>query len=120
MRDKWSQFSFNSIYWREISMTKRIQKDNHAKKKAVKLVVLHIRRKLEDGGEEAVGFEGWLNDMEDILSKEIEEFKIADYYDMRRQLNNNIDCIFDVNLRYKLRDSWMSFGKALDKKAKRY
>ncbi len=100
-------------------MAKKIQNDNYAKKKAVKLVVLHIRKKLEEGGEEAAGFEKWLEDMEALLSKDTEEFEIVDYYDMRRQLNDHIDCIYDVNLRYKLRDSWISFGKALDKKAKK-
>lgn len=100
-------------------MAKKIQNDDYAKKKAVKLVVLHIRKKLEDGGGEAEGFSKWLEDMERLLDKDIEEFNIVEYYDMRRKLNDHIDCIYDVNLRYKLRDSWISFGKALDKKAKK-
>ena len=57
--------------------------------------------------------------MEKLLSLSEEEFDIHKYYEMRRQLNDHIDCIYDVGLRYKLRDSWISFGKALDKKAKK-
>jgi hypothetical protein len=30
-----------------------------------------------------------------------------------------MDCIYDVDLRYRLRDSWVSMGKALDKKVKK-
>jgi len=100
-------------------MTKKAQTDEYAKKKAVKLVVLHIRKKLDDAGEEAHEFDKWFDEMDELLSKDETDFDIHEYYEQRRSLNNHIDCIYDVNLRYKLRDSWISFGKALDKKAKK-
>ncbi len=100
-------------------MTKKVQTDEYAKKKAVKIVVLHIKKKLEEVGEEALEFEKWFENMDELLAMPEENFDIHKYYDMRKQLNDHIDCIYDVNLRYKLRDSWISFGKALDKKAKK-
>ena len=100
-------------------MSKMAQTDEHAKKKAVKLVVLHIKKKLEEAGDEAHEFDTWFNDMDKLLEKDEKDFNVHDYYEMRRKLNKRIDCIFDVSLRYKLRDSWISFGKALDKKAKK-
>ena len=100
-------------------MTKKAQTDEYAKKKAVKLVVLHIRKKLDDAGEEAHEFDKWFDEMDELLSKDEADFDLHEYYEKRRSLNNHIDCIYDVNLRYKLRDSWISFGKALDKKAKK-
>ena len=100
-------------------MTKKVQTDEYAKKKAIKLVVLHIRKKLEEAGEEAHTIDNWFTEMDELLSLPEEDFDIHTYYDMRRHLNDHIDCIYDVNLRYKLRDSWISFGKALDKKAKK-
>ena len=100
-------------------MAKTPQTDEHAKKKAVKLVVLHIKKKLEEAGEEAHEFDKWFDSMETLLEKDESDFNLQEYYDMRRSLNNHIDCIYDVSLRYKLRDSWISFGKALDKKAKK-
>lgn len=100
-------------------MTKKVQTDEYAKKKAIKLVVLHIRKKSEEAGEEAHELDQWFVEMDKLIALPEEEFDIHKYYDMRRQLNDHIDCIYDVNLRYKLRDSWISFGKALDKKAKK-
>ncbi len=100
-------------------MTNKVQTDEYAKKKAVKLVVLHVKKKLDEAGEEARELDQWFIEMEELLSLAEDEFDIHKYYEMRRQLNDHIDCIYDVNLRYKLRDSWISFGKALDKKAKK-
>jgi hypothetical protein len=37
---------------------------------------------------------------------------------MRKQLNDLIERTLDEEIRFKLRDSWYSFGKALDKKVK--
>lgn len=100
-------------------MTKKLQTDEYTKKKAVKLVVLHIKKKLEEASEEAHILDQWFKDMENLLNKKEEEFDIHKYYEMRRKLNDLKDCIYDIDLRYKLGDSWISFGKALDKKAKR-
>jgi len=98
-------------------MAKKVQTDENVKRKAVKLVVSHIYKKLEDEGQEAHILDGWLETMEEVLAKE--EFILSEYHEMRRKLNDAIDCIYDVELRYKLRDSWVSMGKALDKKLKK-
>jgi len=99
-------------------MTKMIQTDEYIKRKAVKLVVSHMKKKLEHLNEEGHALDKWIIDMEHLVEKE--EFDIHTYHEMRRKLNDSIDCVYDVDLRYKLRDSWISMGKALDKKAKKY
>ena len=38
---------------------------------------------------------------------------------MRRKLNDVIERTLDEEMRFKIRDSWYSMGRALDKKAKR-
>ena len=97
-------------------MAKKIYPDEYYKKKAVKLVVAHLRRKLEDAEHsDAETFDDWLLDMDALLEKD--DFVLAEYVEMRRKLNNLIDTIYDVRLRYKVRDSWNSFGRSLDKKA---
>lgn len=99
-------------------MTKKIQTDEDIKRKAVKLVVCHMKKKLEELNEEGHILDKWIVDIEAILLEE--EFDLHVYHDMRRKLNDAIDCVYDVDLRYRLRDSWISMGKALDKKAKKY
>jgi len=42
---------------------------------------------------------------------------LSEYVDKRKELNNLIDSIYNIDLRYKVRDSWSSYGKSLDKKA---
>lgn len=97
-------------------MTKKIYPDEYYKKKAIKLVVAHLRRKLENAeNKEADDFEPWLMQMDALLEKD--EFLISEYLSMRTELNNLIDRTYNVELRYKVRDSWNSFGKSLDKKA---
>lgn len=49
-----------------------------------------------------------------------EEFDLKEYYAMRKQLNSVVESTFDQEMRGKIRNSWHSFGKALDKKAKPY
>ena len=90
--------------------------DNDIKKKAVKLVVAHIKKKLPENFEGDENLENWLEDMKALLDKE--EFIINEYYEMRSELNQVVDCGLNDELRYKLRDSWYSFGKALEKKKK--
>lgn len=99
-------------------MTKKIQTDEEIKRKAVKLVVSHMKKKLEELNEEGHSLDKWILDMEELLNEE--EFDIHKYHEMRRKLNDAIDCIYNVDTRYKLRDSWISMGKALDKKVKKY
>src|SRR5690554_3656218 len=97
---------------------KKVQTDADVKRKAVKLVIAHMKRKLP---EDTTGLElvlGWITEMEEVLSKE--EFDILEYIEMRKSLNDVIERTLDEELRFKLRDSWYSFGKALERKAKRH
>lgn len=91
--------------------------DSELQKKSVKLVVLHMRRKIED---DIIGINhvlDWLNEMNQLLSKE--DFVRAEYMEMRRKLNEAIERVMDVEMRSKLRNSWYSYGKALEKKVPR-
>lgn len=97
-------------------VVKKVQTDADVKKKAVKLVISHMRKKVT---EEFVGSEhimGWISDMENLLEKP--EFNLVEYIEMRRNLNDVIERTVDEETRFKLRDSWYSLGKALDKKVK--
>ncbi|HHW31666.1 MAG TPA: hypothetical protein GXX20_08340 [Clostridiaceae bacterium] len=97
---------------------KKIQTDADVKKKAVKLVIAHMKKKLP---ENTMGLDlvlNWIADMEEILNKD--EFELLEYIDMRKRLNDVIERTLDEELRFKLRDSWYSFGKALDRKVKRH
>lgn len=96
---------------------KKIQTDSDVKRRAVKLVVAHLKRKLPE--DEFIGKEhitNWINEMDELLKKE--EFELIEYIQMRRNLNDVIERTVDEELRYKMRDSWYSMGKALDKKVK--
>ena len=102
---------------KEKKKAKKVLTDNDVKRKAVKLVIAHLKRKLpenEFSGKQQVL--DWINDMEELLAKE--EFVIVDYIAMRRNLNDIIERTFDEEMRFRLRDSWYSMGKALDKKVK--
>ena len=92
--------------------------DNEVKKKAIKLVIAHLKRKVS---KEYMGIEylaAWLEEMDELLKAE--EFDIREYHRMRRQLNSVIESTLDEEMRTKLRNSWYSFGKALEKKAGPY
>ena len=92
--------------------------DADVKRKAVKLVVSHLVKKLPE--ENFIGSENilnWIARFEELL--ENPEFIISEYYDMRRELNDIIERTVDEELRFKFRDSWFSLGKALDKKVKK-
>lgn len=99
------------------SIQKKIQTDADVKKKAVKLVISHLKKKLSRDfvGSEQV-FE-WVEEMEKLLMKE--EFELVEYVRMRKSLNDVIERTLDEEIRFKLRDSWYSFGRALDKKVKK-
>lgn len=97
-------------------VAKKVQSDSDVKRKAVKLVLVHLRKKLS---REFVGSDHvneWLTQMEELLQKE--EFIIREYIEMRKELNNVIESTLDEDIRFKIRDSWYSLGKALDKKVK--
>ncbi len=96
---------------------KKVQTDIDVKRKAVKLVVAHLKKKLP--ATEFIGMgniTGWISDIEELLGKE--EFNMIEYIEMRHELNDVIERTIDGDLRFKLRDSWYSLGKALDKKVK--
>lgn len=92
--------------------------DAEVKRKAVKLVVAHMRKKVL---KEYMGIEylaEWLDEMEALLEEE--EFDIRKYHHLRRGLNEVIESTLDEDMRNRLRNSWLSMGKALDKKVKPY
>lgn len=103
---------------REKKPVKKVQTDNDVKRKATKLVVAHLKKKLPEGdfiGKDHIT--NWIGEMEELLLKE--EFTLIEYIQMRRSLNDVIERTVDEELRFKIRDSWYSLGKALDKKVKR-
>lgn len=96
---------------------KKVPTDNDVKRKAIKLVVAHLKKKLPE--KDFVGKDNiinWIKDIEELLLKD--EFVLIDYIQMRRNLNDVIERTVDEELRFKLRDSWYSLGKAFDKKVK--
>ena len=96
---------------------RKVQSDADVKRKAVKLVIAHLKKKVS---KEFLGSEHvneWILDIEKLLEKP--EFNIVEYIEMRKNLNDVIERIMDEEMRFKLRDSWYSLGRALDKKAKR-
>ncbi len=96
--------------------TKRIQTDTDVKRKAIKQVVAHLKKKITSDYVGSENLKGWLIEIEDILAKE--EFDIKDYIYARKSLNDIIERTLDEEIRFRLRDSWYSLGKALEKKAK--
>ncbi len=95
---------------------KKIQTDIDVKRKAMKLVISHLKKKV---AQEYLGSEhihDWIESVEKLLEKS--EFNIVEYYEKRKELNDVIESTPDGEMRFKLRDSWYSFGKALDKKIK--
>ena len=102
---------------KEKKTVKKVQTDIDVKRKAVKLVVAHLRKKLPET--EFIGMDhitSWISDIEMLLEKQ--EFNMIEYIEMRRNLNDVIERTIDEEMRFKLRDSWYSLGKALDKKVK--
>lgn len=94
----------------------KIQTDTDVKRKAIKQVVIHIKKKVT---EDYVGIENlkeWINQIEELLTKE--DFNIKDYIQVRKNLNDIIERTLNEEIRFKLRDSWYSLGKAMEKKAK--
>jgi hypothetical protein len=97
-------------------IAKKVQTDIDVKRKAVKLVIAHLKKKVTG---EFIGSEhitDWVSDMEKLLEKP--DFTMIEYIEMRHNLNDVIERTLDEEMRFKLRDSWYSLGKALDKKVK--
>ncbi len=103
---------------RESKNLEKKMEDNEGKNKAIKLVIAHLKRKVS---KEYMGIEylvAWLEEMDELLKAE--DFDIKEYHRMRRQLNSVIESTLDEEMRTKLRNSWYSFGRALEKKAGPY
>jgi len=96
---------------------KKVITDADVKRKAVKLVITHLKRKLSKDFIGSEHIKNWITDMDELLNKP--EFNLLEYIDMRKRLNDVIERTLDEEMRFKLRDSWYSLGKALDKKVKR-
>lgn len=96
---------------------KKEMTDADLQKKSVKLVVMHLKKKVDP---DAAGIDrvlAWLGEMEELLAKD--DFDRVVYMNMRKELYEAIEWVFDVDLRHKLRNSWYSYGKAMDKKVPR-
>lgn len=91
--------------------------DADLQKKSVKLVVMHLKKKIDEDEPGINQVIDWMNKMEKILEKE--DFDRSEYLEMRKQLYNAIEWVFDADVRAKLRSSWYSFGKAMEKKVPR-
>jgi uncharacterized protein (DUF2344 family) len=96
--------------------SKRMQTDTDVKKKAIKQVIAHIKKKITAEYVGSDHLKDWITQIEEIIAKE--EFNIKDYIQARKELNDIIERTPDEEMRFKLRDSWYSLGKALEKKAK--
>jgi len=98
-------------------VNKKIVTDADLQKKSIKLVVMHLRKKVDPTAQGISRVCEWIDDMEDLLSQE--SYNRADYFEMRKKLYDSIEWVMDVELRGSLRNSWTSFGKAMTKKAPR-
>lgn len=98
------------------STQKKVITDFDVKRKATKLVIAHLKRKISRDFVGSENVNEWVIEMQELLEKP--EFDMAEYFAMRRKLNGIIERVLDEEMRFKLRDSWYSLGKALDKKAK--
>jgi hypothetical protein len=88
--------------------------DADLQKRSVKLVVMHLKKKVDPKVPGIQNVIEWIDKMDEVLAKD--EFDRAEYLEMRRQLYNAIEWVIDVDVRASLRRSWYSFGKAMDKK----
>ncbi|HOQ37059.1 MAG TPA: hypothetical protein PK033_05125 [Acetivibrio sp.] len=96
---------------------KKVQTDIDVKRKAVKLVIYHLKKKVSKDYIGSEHIQEWIEEMEELLEKP--EFDLVEFVEMRKKLNDIIERTLDEEMRFKLRDSWYSFGRALDKKVKR-
>lgn len=98
------------------SLEKKVITDVDVKRKAIKLVIAHLKKKVSKDYFGADHINEWISNMEELLDKS--EFSLLEYIQARRELNDVIERTLDEELRFKLRDSWYSLGKALEKKVK--
>lgn len=97
---------------------RKVQTDEDVKRKAVKLVIAHMKKKVSKDFVGSKHINEWIEEIEELLKKP--EFEYVEYVKKRKELNDAIERILDAEMRCKLRDSWYSLGRALDKKAKRH
>ena len=98
--------------------TKKVQTDEDVKRKAIKLVISHLKRKVAGEPEQnKAHINEWIENIEKLLGKP--EFNLSEYIQIRKELNDVIERTYDEGLRFKLRDSWYSLGKAMERKVKR-
>lgn len=98
------------------SMEKKVITDIDVKRKAVKLVIAHLKKKVSKDYYGADHIHEWITKIEELLEKS--EFSLLEFIQARRELNDVIERTLDEEMRFKLRDSWYSLGKALEKKVK--
>jgi len=96
--------------------SKKILNDIDVKRKAVKLVVTHLKKKVISDFIGKDHISEWILKIDELLIKD--EFEVKEYFDLKKELNDVIERTMDEEIRFKLRDSWVSLGKALDKKMK--
>ena len=99
-----------------MTTAKKIQTDVDVKRKAVKSVISHLKKKVPKEFIGSEHFDEWIAEVEQLLGKP--DFVIKEYHETRKNLNDVIERTLDEDIRFKLRDSWFSMGKALDKKVK--
>jgi hypothetical protein len=93
------------------------QTDFDVRRKAVKLVISHLKKKIPEQGTNMMDtLNTWMEEVEELLQRE--DFVLSHYVEKRKDLTDIIERVSDDEFRYKLRDSWFSLGKAIYKKAK--
>ena len=93
------------------------EQDAQLQKKSVRLVVMHLKKKIAPTTP-GIGYVlDWIDDMEALLEEE--GFDKPEYVKMRKKLYDAIEWVPDTDIRHSLRNSWYSFGKAMEKKAPR-
>jgi len=97
---------------------RKVQTDEDVKRKAIKLVIVHLKKKIEPEFQGKDSVLEWIEQMEELLSKE--EFVMTKYHQMRKDFNDIIERTLDYDMRSRLRDSWYSLGRAMDKRVKQH
>ena len=87
-------------------------------KKSVKSVVMHLEKKVSPDIPGSANLFNWIAEMNRLLDED--GYDKTKYLEMRKKLNEAIGWITDVYVRNRLRNSWMSFGKAMEKKVSRH
>lgn len=73
--------------------------DSDIKKKAVKLVVAHIKKKIDREFDSSEHIKSWLEEMDAILQKD--GFDRSEYIEMRKNFNDVIERTLDDDMRIR-------------------